>query len=139
MGGGVALRVITVSKDVKAAILYAALSGDESKNSPLMFSLSNDEEKYKREQEFSIEALERISPIYHFGGITAAVKLYHGTSDSVVLVAWATENCDALRLHVPPEKLDCVYYIEGQHTFFSRFQPGFNNDQLAFFQNFLVP
>ena len=32
MGGGVVTRVITVSDDVRAAVLYAAMSGDEKRN-----------------------------------------------------------------------------------------------------------
>jgi len=139
LGGGVALRVITVSQDVRAAILYSALSGDESKNSPLMFALSGDEDQYDREQAVDPESLKLISPIYHFDGITAAVKLYHGTEDTVVPVAWAVENCEAMKLHLSPDRLDCVYYIGGRHTVFSRFQPEFSNSQLAFFQTFLVP
>jgi len=139
LGGGVALHVITVSKDVRAAILYSALSGDESKNSPLMFALSGNEDQYEREQAVDPETLKLISPIYHFDGITAAVKLYHGTEDTVVPVAWAVENCEAMKLHLPPDRLDCVYYIGGRHTVFSRFQPEFSNSQLAFFQTFLVP
>ncbi|GAB4422100.1 MAG: alpha/beta fold hydrolase [Anaerolineales bacterium] len=139
LGGGVALRVITVSRDVRAAILYAAMSGDERKNSPLMFELTGDETLYNREQAVDAQTLELISPIHHFDGITAAVKLYHGTEDSAVPVAWAVENCDVLKLHLPPERIDCVYYVGGKHTIFSRFQPEFNNSQLAFLQKFLAP
>ncbi len=32
MGGGITTRVLTVSEDIKAAVLYAAMSGDEGKN-----------------------------------------------------------------------------------------------------------
>jgi dipeptidyl aminopeptidase/acylaminoacyl peptidase len=138
LGGGVALRVITVSQDVRAAILYAALSGDERDNSPLMYDLSGDEELFQREQAVDPDTLDLISPIYHFEGITAAVKLYHGTDDTVVPVAWAQENCNALR-KVIPDTLDCVFYNGGRHTIFSRFQPEFNNSQLAFYQTYLVP
>ncbi|HSB00187.1 MAG TPA: alpha/beta fold hydrolase, partial [Anaerolineales bacterium] len=35
MGGNIALRVLTVSPDVKAAVLFASMSGDEQKNSEL--------------------------------------------------------------------------------------------------------
>jgi dienelactone hydrolase len=139
LGGGVALRVITVSQDLRAAILYAALSGDERDNSPLMFALSGDEDLFRREQAVDAGTLEFISPIYHVEGITAAVKLYHGTDDTVVPISWAQENCQALKLSLPPDRIDCVYYIGGRHTVFSRFQPGFNNDQLGFFQHYLLP
>jgi len=139
LGGGVALRVITVSQDVRAAILYAAMSADEYNNSPLMFSLSGDEAQYQREQAVDPGTLELISPIYHFKGITAAVRLFHGTDDAVVPIDWAVENCQALKLSLPPDRIECVYYIGGSHTVFSRYQPGFNNNQLGFFQHFLLP
>ena len=43
MGGGVTTRVITVSPDVKAAILYSAMSGDEAKNYEAIGNWSNQE------------------------------------------------------------------------------------------------
>ncbi len=139
LGGGVALRVITVSQDVRAAILYSATSGDESKTSSLVFSLSGDEAQYQREQAVDPGTLELISPIYHFNGITAAVSLFHGTDDTVVPIDWAVENCEALKLVLPPDRIECVYYIGGRHTVYSRYQPGFNNSQLGFLQHFLLP
>ena len=33
------------------------------------------------------DTLDLISPIFHFEGITAAIKLYHGTDDTVVPVS----------------------------------------------------
>lgn len=139
LGGGVALRVITVSQDVRAAILYSATSGDEQNNSPLIFSLTGDWAQYQREQAVDPRTLELISPIYHFDGITAAVILFHGTDDTVVPITWAIENCEALKLTLPPNRIECVYYIGGRHTVYSRYQPGFNNSQLGFFQHFLLP
>ena len=38
MGGGVATRVLTVSPDVDAAVLYGAMSGDEHKNYERIFN-----------------------------------------------------------------------------------------------------
>ena len=43
MGGGVTTRVITVSPDVKAAVLYSAMSGDEAKNYEAIGNWSNQE------------------------------------------------------------------------------------------------
>ena len=40
MGGEIGLRVLTVSSDIKAAVLYASLSGDEAKNARLLYRVN---------------------------------------------------------------------------------------------------
>jgi uncharacterized protein len=40
MGGGIVLKVITISSDIKAALLYASISGDEQKNSRFFFTFT---------------------------------------------------------------------------------------------------
>src|SRR5688572_12932840 len=42
LGGNVALRVLTVSSDVKAAVLYSSLSGNELKNSEQLYKVTVD-------------------------------------------------------------------------------------------------
>ena len=41
MGGGIALRVLTVSDDVEAAVLYGAMSGDEALNHKRILYFTN--------------------------------------------------------------------------------------------------
>lgn len=136
LGGGVVLRVLTVSSDVKAAILYASTSGDETRNSKLYYALTNDE-IHQAELQVDQESLQRISPQNYYSNISAAVKLYHGSDDEVIPVRWAVDTCDALKMALV--NVDCVYYIGGKHTFFSRFQPEFNNSMLTFYQTYLIP
>jgi dienelactone hydrolase len=42
MGGGIALRVLTVTRDIKAAYLYAPISGDESLNAGFFHNYTRD-------------------------------------------------------------------------------------------------
>jgi pimeloyl-ACP methyl ester carboxylesterase len=43
MGGGISLRVITVTNDIKSAVLYGAMSGDERRNFEAIFRWSGRE------------------------------------------------------------------------------------------------
>lgn len=135
LGGGVALRVATVSEDIKAVLLYAAISGDESKNAALFYQITGTSTNLT-ELGTPPEIMAYISPANYFDKITASVKLYHGSADEVVPVAWAMETCDALKANAID--VDCTYYIDGKHTFFSKFQPEFNNSMLAFFAAHLI-
>src|SRR5215217_7278937 len=62
MGGGITTRVITVSEDVKAAVLYAAMSGDEQKNYAAIREWSG-QTRGLDELNVPMEALTTISPM----------------------------------------------------------------------------
>ena len=62
MGGGISLRTLTVSRDVKAAVLYAAMSGDERRNFEAIQSWSGGRRGIA-EVAVPDEALVNISPI----------------------------------------------------------------------------
>jgi dienelactone hydrolase len=135
LGGEVALRVATVSNDLKAVLLYAAASGDEHKNADLLYSFTG-EQTLLTELETPSDVMTYISPLYHFDNITAPVRLYHGTADLVVPLDWAEETCDVMQEN--SVDVDCVYYTDGGHLFFSKFQPEFDNSVLAFFASYLM-
>jgi uncharacterized protein len=59
MGGGIATRVLTVSEDVEAAVLYAAMSGDDEKNYAVI-RLWSGQTRGMEEGNIPVEALERI-------------------------------------------------------------------------------
>src|SRR5215216_6711661 len=77
MGGGIATRVLTVTDKVKAAVLYAAMSGDEQKNYEAIRQWSG-QTRGLQEQNIPVEALRNISPMFFFQNITAAVSIHHG-------------------------------------------------------------
>jgi dipeptidyl aminopeptidase/acylaminoacyl peptidase len=134
LGGGVALRVATVSDDIKAMVLYSSISGDEHKNAELFYAMT-EEQIYLTEMETPPDVMAYISPLNYFDTIKASVKLYHSLTDDVVPPAWATENCDALKANAIDA--DCFYYIGADHTFSSGFQTDFRDTMLDFFETHL--
>ena len=131
LGGGVALRVATVSEDIKAMVLYSSISGDELKNAELFYGLTK-EQIYLTEMETPPDVMAYISPLNYFDTINASVKLYHSLTDDVVPSVWATDTCEILKVN--NDDVDCFYYIGADHTFLSGFQSDFRNTMLAFFE-----
>jgi dipeptidyl aminopeptidase/acylaminoacyl peptidase len=128
MGGGIALRVLTISSDIKAALLYAATSGDQAKNSQIFFNITGDP-SYQDELNLPIHILLGVSPASFYRNITASVHLYHGTADAVVPLAWADETCQLLKVSVTD--VECTFFDGGEHTFRSRYN--FGPQMKAFF------
>src|SRR5687767_14983508 len=95
MGGGISTRVLTVTDDVKAAVLYAAMSGDEAKNYAAIYEWSG-QARGLEELNVPAEALNRISAMHYFGNITAAVGIHHGTADEQVPFDWSVTTCEQL-------------------------------------------
>jgi dipeptidyl aminopeptidase/acylaminoacyl peptidase len=115
MGGGITTRVLTISDDVRAAVLYAAMSGDEQKNYEAIRQWSG---QTRGLDEFNIplEALSRISPMYFFQNISAAVSIHHGTADATVPLDWSVLTCD--QLTSLGKSVECTYYQDMPHTFY---------------------
>jgi dipeptidyl aminopeptidase/acylaminoacyl peptidase len=131
LGGGVALKVATVSEDIKAMVLYSAISGDELKNAELFYAIS-EEQIYLSEMDTPPDVMAYLSPLNYFDKIKASVKLYHSLDDDVVPAAWAIENCDEMKAHAVD--IDCFYYIGADHSFSSGFLTDFRDTMLTFFE-----
>ena len=114
MGGGIATRVLTISRDVKAAVLYAAISGDEARNNATA-SIWSRHDLGNGERLVPAEQLARISPASYFANITAAVSIHHGLADPVVPVEWSMQTCAQLR--ALGKEVECHYYEKMPHTF----------------------
>jgi dipeptidyl aminopeptidase/acylaminoacyl peptidase len=136
MGGSIALRVLTVSSDVKAAILIASMGGDELKNTQLLLNISSDP-AFQTELDISPAIVERISPMYYYQDITSAIQLHHGTADQLVPVAWAEETCKAVA--DAGIEIECIYYPEEDHTFRARVADQFYGAMLGFYETYLSP
>ncbi len=134
LGGGIALKVITISSDIKAAMLYAAISGDEQKNSQFFYTFTGNPEN-ATELAAPQTAFETISPASYYGNVSAAVALYHGDADSVIPVAWARETCQ--NLQNAGVNAQCTYYPGADHTFLSRYMGEFGPSVAAFFETYL--
>ena len=114
MGGGIAQRVIAVSQDVDAAVLYGSMSGDEALNHRRILVFTNGANGLWDEAPPD-DALQRISPINYLDRVTAAVSIHHGSLDEQVPLAWSEDLCS--RLQALEKPVECFTYAGQPHTF----------------------
>ena len=136
LGGNVALRVLTVSSDVKAAVLYSSLSGNELKNSQQLYKISL-EPQFQNELNILPSLLPRISPVYYYGDIAAPIQLHHGTADETVPLGWAEETCSLLG--TAGKNITCIYYDGEGHIFSDRIKAEFFDNMFSFYKTYLLP
>jgi dipeptidyl aminopeptidase/acylaminoacyl peptidase len=134
MGGGISTRVLTVSQDVDAAVLYAAMSGDEGKNYEAIYRWLNGDMGLE-ELDVPVGALERISPMYFFEDITAAVGIHHGLEDKLVPVQWSMQTCEQLK--ALEKEVECHYYEGMPHTFYGAKEKEFIRYTVQFYDRYL--
>ena len=134
MGGGITTRVLTVTDDVRAAVLYGAMSGDDRKNYEAIFGWS-EQRRGLEELNVPLEALNRISPMYFFQNITAAVSIHHGTADATVPFDWSVLTCD--QLTALGKSVECTYYQDMPHTFYGTGDEEFIQNTVRFFNQHL--
>ncbi len=114
MGGGIAQRVIAVSQDVDAAVLYGSMSGDEALNHRRILFFTNGARGLWDEAPPD-DALQRISPINYLDRVSAAVSIHHGDQDDQVPVVWSEDLCS--RLQALDKPVECFIYPGQPHTF----------------------
>lgn len=117
MGGGIVTRVITVSSDVRAAVLYAAMSGDEKRNYDAIGVWSGGE-RGAEERRVPASELTGISPVFHLQDIGAAVSIHHGLQDELVPVQWSMQTCELMK--AASLEVECEYYEDMPHTFYGQ-------------------
>lgn len=132
MGGGVALRVITVNNDeaIKTAVLYAATSGDEALNYVRIRARSGGR-RGARELSVPDETLAALSPINYLGRIEAAVSIHHSDADTVVPSQWSDDLCT--RLEAMRHDVECYTYHGAPHTFNTVWDDVFMERYINFF------
>lgn len=135
LGGEVALRVITISRDVKATMLYAPMTGDIIKNAKFYYS-NMGMAIFQEEINTPTHLIAAISPHYSFGNITSALKLYHGTGDPVIPVEYGRETCQMLT--DLGKEINCAFYEGAKHTFNSNYTDDFHKSFLYFFKTHLL-
>ena len=135
MGGGISTRVLTVNNDIRAAVLYGAMSGDEQKNYEAIQRWSGNT-RAMEELAIPIEAQARISPMYFFDDITAAVSIHHGTADATVPLDWSVLTCEQLRSL--GRNVECHYYEDMPHTFYGPGDQEFIQNTVQFFNQYLT-
>jgi len=134
MGGGVSTRVLTVSQDIDAVVLYAAMTGDEQKNYEAIYRWMNFSMGLE-ELAVPQETLPRISPMYFFDDITAAVSIHHGLEDKLVPVQWSMQTCEQLK--ALGKAVECHYYEDMPHTFYGSGGKEFIQYTIQFFDRYL--
>lgn len=135
MGGGVSTRVITVSPDVKAAVLYGAMSGDEKRNFERIFTYFSN--GTRGIDELSIPEIELllISPINYLDRVQSAVSIHHGANDVDVPLEWSRDLCTRLKSLEKP--VECFTYSGQPHTFRGDGEDLFNMRMVQFFDRVL--
>ncbi|MCI0549532.1 MAG: dienelactone hydrolase family protein [Anaerolineae bacterium] len=136
LGGNVALRVLTVSKDVRAAVLYSSLSGNELKNSEQLYKITL-EPQFQNELNIFPSLLLGISPMYYYANITAPIQLYQGTTDETVPMSWAEETCSLLS--TAGKNINCIYYEGEDHIFSDDIKTQFLENMIGFYRTYLSP
>ena len=116
MGGGITTRVLAVSPEVKAAVLYGAMSGDDQKNFERIYNVFSNGARGLEELSVPAEALANISPIFFLDRVTAAVSIHHGEADDTVPLEWSLDLCNQLQALGKP--VECFTYPGQPHTFF---------------------
>ncbi|MFP4323126.1 MAG: alpha/beta hydrolase family protein [Anaerolineales bacterium] len=111
MGGGIVLRVLTVSNDVDAAVVYGSMSADERLNYERIRDFWTNGQEGNAELATASGTLRQISPIHYLADITAPMQIHHGDADADVPVAWSIDLCE--RLTALQQAPGCYLY-EGQ-------------------------
>lgn len=130
MGGGIALRVLTITHDVKVAYLYAPISGDEIRNVDFFHNYTRDPQ-FRNEQAASTDILQKISPQNYYSDITASILLAHGNSDHLIPDTWSEDTCNLLKEKGVEKR--CLFYKGADHSFHREDLTDFISEILAFF------
>lgn len=96
MGGGIAIRVATVSDAVRAIVLYGSMNADERFNIHQIKTVFRGVD-YVPEDEVPLELWDEISPVTYLYELQAAVEIHHGARDPQVPVAWSRDLAARLR------------------------------------------
>ncbi len=134
VGGGVALRVATVSPDIKAVVLYSSLSGDEQRNLSTLSAWPNNSSSNK-ERSVPAGELPSISPMYFYQYMQAAVSINQGLSDQIIPVQWAQDTCT--QLQEMGKTVECKYYPGEYNTFTSNEDRTFTRQSILFLEKYL--
>jgi dienelactone hydrolase len=163
MGGGVTLRALAITNDIKVAALYGALTGDDEIHycwlngcrvasaptpAPLfrqaIQNAQDDALLYFPTPNASNDPMARLrgifarsSPSRHLQYITTPLIIHHGEADDVVPLQWSLDLADALRAR---GKTTMLYTYPGEgHVFAGWGWQLFSARTLAFFDEFLNP
>lgn len=136
LGGGLALRVITISPLVQATVLYAALSGDEQRNFDYVYRASAGK-RGTVEYHTPPDIVREISPLFHLDRVQGAVSIHHGADDAGIPLFIAADLCG--RLQKLGKTVECFTYPGQGHIFVGRSDDLLIQRSLDFFATYLRP
>jgi uncharacterized protein len=136
MGGEIALRIITISPDIKATVLYAPLGGNIERNSRQLYDVIRDPQ-FELDAQLPLELQDRVSPMYYYHRITSVVQLNHGTADTTAPMSWANETCEFLES--AGVSVQCIFYRNAGHIFSGETSDKLRQNALAFYRTHLMP
>ncbi len=135
MGGGIAARIMVLSHDIKAFVLFAPISADAKDN---FYELSESElswldSTYNREGQAD-QIYAKISPINYFKDVSAPVQLHHGTADTAVPIEFSAKMYETLQaLH---KRVEFYKYPGEAHEFINAW-PVAAERSLQFFDKYV--
>ncbi len=137
MGGGITQRVLAVSDDVDAAVLYGAMSGDEQRNHDQILNVFSGGTRgnWEEGEAPSETQLRLISPIHHLDRVDAEVSIHHGEFDEQVPLEWSTDLCTMLQ--GAGKAVECFVYEGQPHVFVGEGDALFQSRVEAFFDRTL--
>ena len=139
MGGGVSIRVMTISPALKAVLLYSSVSGDDAANAHAFYQhASTTQRQDNGENALPLppdSELALISPINYLDRIRATVSINYGLADKTVDPAWSMDLCNRLQnLNKPVE---CFSFPGEGHIFGGQSDLLFQQRAVAFFAQYL--
>ncbi len=135
MGGGVAIRVMVVSPDVDAVVLYGSMSADDLLNYERLNTFFSNGEWGAEELQAGPQDFLRISPVIFLPDVTAAVSIHHGSADLAVPPEWSDNLCAWLQNL--GKDVECFSYPGQPHTFVDRSDELFRQRVQEFFDRTL--
>lgn len=135
MGGGVSIRVMVVSPDVDAVVLYGSMNADDRLNYERINTFFSDGTEGNEELQTSPEDFLRISPVNFLAEARAVVSIHHGSADLAVPPEWSEELCT--RLRGLDKQVECFSYPGQPHTFIDQGDALFRQRVQEFFDSVL--
>jgi dipeptidyl aminopeptidase/acylaminoacyl peptidase len=165
MGGGVTLKVLTIDKRVKAAVLYSSVTGDFGElidrwgpscvgdvfDGEIAYGCNSSDILPADISHTLISAyfkaavdpvmLKAVSPLYHLEYVSAPVQIAYGTKDGLVFSGtppeWSQEIYDAF---VKADKDAQLFaYKDEKHSFFANQWFAFMERSAQFFDKYVKP
>ncbi len=135
MGGGVTIRVITINHSIRAAVLYSAVSSDDSQNFRVFYDRNRPAENEAGSIQPSQADYMLTSPAYYLDRIQTPISINQGLADVTVPPSWSTGLCT--RLIVLKKPVECYLYPGEGHIFGGASDTLFVQRSIQFFSKYL--